>query len=440
MIFHAERFFSYIFLLVPLFLITGPAVPDIVITLSVIFSIFYFLFLKKNEEILRTNFFIISIIFWGSLLLISFFSYNKINSFQDSIIFVRFLLIPFSAYLIFFKKDKIFIRLLILILLLVVFVCIDTLFQFFNYSSEFGFGSDIIGFKSNWYGRLTGPFGDELIPGSYISKFGLIGYAYLILTKKFSSNKLIHSIYLSLIFVVSYITGERMAFASYAMGLFFLFIFLDGYRKSIFFSILLGLLTLFIIIQLHPFYNDFEIIESTEFHQGLKIEKSFKCNANTEEVCSKVIEVQPSFVEIIKNFNTSAYGEIYLLAYKMFINNPITGIGINNFKYMCETNDFYKNLMVNYDCASHPHNIYIQWLSEGGLFVFFTFILYLLFLITFIVKNEGEKKFKIISLIVILIMFWPIMSTGSLIKNWYGIITFFIVGVSIRLSQFKKID
>ena len=440
MIYHIERFFSYIFLLVPLFLITGPAVPDIVITASVIFSILYFIFLKKNEEILRTNFFIISIIFWVSLLLISFFSYNKINSFQDSIIFIRFLLIPFAAYFIFFKKNKIFIRLLILILLLVVFVCIDTLFQFFNYSPEFGFGSDMIGFKSNWYGRLTGPFGDELIPGSYISKFGLIGYAYLILKKKFSSNRLIQSIYLSLIFVVSYITGERMAFATYAMGLFFLFIFLEGYRKSIFFSILLGLFALFTIIQLHPFYNDFKIIESTEYHQGLKIEKSYKCNTNTEEVCSKVIEVQPSFVEIIKNFNTSAYGEIYLLAYKMFINNPITGIGINNFKYMCEVNDFYKNLMVNYDCASHPHNIYIQWLSEGGLFVFFTFILYLLFLITFIVKNDGEKKFKIISLIVILIMFWPIMSTGSLIKNWYGIITFFIIGVSMRLSQFKNID
>ena len=440
MIYHIERFFSYIFLLVPLFLITGPAVPDIVITASVIFSILYFIFLKKNEEILKTNFFIISIIFWVSLLLISFFSYNKINSFQDSIIFIRFLLIPFAAYFIFFKKNKIFIRLLILILLLVVFVCIDTIFQFFNYSPEFGFGSDMIGFKSNWYGRLTGPFGDELIPGSYISKFGLIGYAYLILTKKFSSNRLIQSIYLSLIFVVSYITGERMAFATYAMGLFFLFIFLEGYRKSIFFSILLGLFTLFTIIQLHPFYNDFKIIESTEFHQGLKVEKSFKCNNKTEEVCSKVIEVQPSFVEIIKNFNTSAYGEIYLLAYKMFVNNPITGIGINNFKFMCETNDFYKNLMVNYDCASHPHNIYIQWLSEGGLFVFFTFILYLLFLITFIVKNDGEKKFKIISLIVILIMFWPIMSTGSLIKNWYGIITFFIIGVSMRLSQFKNID
>ena len=440
MIFQAEKFFSYIFLLIPLFLITGPAVPDIVISTSVIFSIFYFIFLKKNEEVLKINFFIISIIFWCSLLLISFFAYNKINSFQDSIIFIRFLLIPFSAYFIFFKYDEIFIRLLMLILLLVVFVCVDSLFQFFNYSSEFGFGKDLLGFKSKWYGRLTGPFGDELIPGSYISKFGLFGYAYLILNKKFEKDSLVQSIYLSLIFVVSYITGERMAFATYAMGLFFLLIFLDGYRKSILISIFLGLLALFIIIQIHPFYNDFKVIESTEYHQGLKIEKFYECKNNTETVCSKIIEIQPSFFEIITKFNTSAYGEIYLLAFKMFINNPITGIGINNYRYICESNDFYKNLMINYNCASHPHNIYIQWLSEGGLFVFLTFILYLFFLVNFIIKNKGEKKYKVISLIVILIMFWPIMSTGSLIKNWYGIITFFIIGVSMRLSKFRDND
>ncbi len=440
MIFQIEKFFKYLFLFIPLFLITGPAVPDIIITTSVIFSIFYFIFLKKYQEILKINFFKLTIFFWGSLILISFFSYNKVNSFQDSIIFIRFLLIPFSAYFIFIKSDKIFKRLLILILILVIFVSIDTLFQFFNYNPETGFGKDLIGFKSDWYGRLTGPFGDELIPGSYISKFGLFGYAYFIISEKFEKNSFIHSIYLSLLFVVSYLTGERMAFATYALGLSFLLIFLDGYRKSIFVSILLGLLTLFIIIQLHPFYNDFKVVESTQYHQGLKVEKFYKCNDTTEEVCSQIIELQPSFKEIISNFNTSAYGEIYSLSFKMFADNPITGIGINNFKYICETNDNYKKLMINYNCASHPHNIYIQWLSEGGLFVFFIFIFYLFYLINFIIKNEGEKKYKIISLVILLIMFWPIMSTGSLVKNWYGIITFFIIGISMRLSKFRDID
>ena len=36
-------------------------------------------------------------------------------------------------------------------------------------------------------------------------------------------------------------------------------------------------------------------------------------------------------------------------------------------------------------------------------------------------------------------MFWPIMSTGSLIKNWYGIITFFIIGFYVCVLVNLKI-
>ena len=50
----------------------------------------------------------------------------------------------------------------------------------------------------------------------------------------------------------------------------------------------------------------------------------------------------------------------------------------------------------------------------------------------------GEKKYKVISVAVIIIMFWPIMSTGSLIKNWYGVSTFFIVGICMCLSKFRN--
>ena len=122
----------------------------------------------------------------------------------------------------------------------------------------------------------------------------------------------------------------------------------------------------------------------------------------------------------------------------MFADNPITGIGLNNYKYLCKSNNSYKNLMTNYNCASHPHNIYIQWLTEGGIIVFLLFIFYLYYLIKFIIFNNGERKYKIISLVIILIMFWPVMSTGSLIKNWYGISTFFIIGICMNLSSFRK--
>ena len=438
MILKSKKIFSYLFLLIPLFLITGPAIPDIVITSGVLFGVFYFAYQKQYKDLIKINFFKITILLWLSLIIISLFSYNKTNSFQDSLIFVRFLLIPIFCYLLFFKNRKIFKLSLLVIFILVTFVCIDTFYQFLNYTSKNGFGKDLLGFDSNWYGRLTGPFGDELIPGSYISKLGLLGFAYLISIKRFENNAVLHSIYLSAIFLVSYISGERMAFATFGLGLFTLFIFLEGFRKSIFLSLIIAGLLIVLVTYLHPFYNDYKIIESTEYHQGQKIEKLYPCDDDTEKTCSKIINIQPSFFEVIKNFSTSAYGEIYMLSFKMFLDNPITGIGINNFKYLCNNNKQYKNMMMNYNCASHPHNIYIQWLTEGGLIVLILFIIYLFSIVGFIIKNEGNKQYKIISLVILLTMFWPIMSTGSLIKNWYGIITFFILGICVCLSRFKN--
>ncbi len=438
MILQSKNILSYLYLLIPLFLITGPAIPDIIITLGGLFAIFYIVYQKEYENFIKLNLFRISIIFWLSLILISFFSYNKTYSFQDSLIFIRFLLIPFFCYFVFFKEKKLFEKLLLVLFVIVLFVSIDTLYQFFNYTTKDGFKEDLLGFKSNWYGRLTGPFGDELIPGSYLSKFSLFGFVFLISIKKLENNIIIQSLYLSIITLVCYVSGERMAFATFSLSLLILLIFLDGFRKSIILAILIGTLLIFLATYLHPFYNDFDVIESTQYHQGQKIEKFFQCENDTENICSKIINIQPNFFEVLKNFSSSAYGEIYLLSFKMFLDNPITGIGINNFKYLCDYNELYKNMMINYECASHPHNIYIQWLAEGGLVVFISFILYLFFLVSFIINNTGDKKYKIISIVIIIIMFWPIMSTGSLVKNWFGVTTFFIIGLCMWLSKFKS--
>ena len=343
----SEKFFSFLFLFIPLFLITGPALPDIVITLGLIFGIIYFIYYKEYSEFLKINFIRISVIFWLSLIFISFFSYNKTNSFQDSLIFIRFLFIPILCYFIFFKNRRFFKQILLVVTILVVFVCIDSFYQFLNYTPENGFGKDLLGFKSDWYGRLTGPFGDELIPGSYISKFGLLGFAFLISIKKFENKIIFHSIYLSSILFISFVSGERMAFATFGLGLVFLLIFLNGFRKSILLSIILGIFFILLATNLHPSYNDFKVVESKQYHQGQKIEKFFNCIDNREKICSKIINVQPSFYEIIKNFKTSAYGEIYLLSFKMFIDNPLTGIGINNFKFLCNDNNIYQNMMVS---------------------------------------------------------------------------------------------
>ena len=334
--------------------------------------------IKKRYDLFNDSFINISLLFWLGLIFISFFAFNKEKSFQDSIIYLRFLFIPICCYYIFFKDEKNLKYLLLIILVLVLFVLIDTLFQFFNYDTINGFGRDLLGFKSNWYGRLTGPFGDELVPGSYVSKFGLVGYVYLLLNNRLKYKILLNSSYLSLILIICFVSGERMAFATFLLAMSLLLFLLKNYRKEILLAIIFGLTIIFFIYKFHPFYNDFEVIESNEY-QGLKIEKKFECKDNKNETCTKIINIQPSFLKIISNFSTTAYGEIYYLSYKMFRDNPITGIGISNFKSLCIKNENYKKLMVNYDCASHPHNTYLQWLTEGGIIIFFLFIIYLFF-------------------------------------------------------------
>ena len=376
--------------------------------------------------------------FWLSLILISFFAYNKEKSLQEAIIFLRYLIIPICCYFLFFKDQKYLNYLLLLVLILVFLVSIDTLFQFFNYSSEDGFGKDLLGFKSNWYGRLTGPFGDELIPGSYVSKFGLVGFTYLLINKKLNKHNIYKILYLALILVVCFASGERMALSTFSLSLFILLIFLYNHRSTILTAIILGTVIILFIYVTHPFYNDYKIIESTQFHQGLIVEKQFNCESDQNKICTKVINIQPSFFEIVKNFSTSAYGEIFRLSFEMFKSNPITGIGLNNFQELCLNNDIYREMIVNYDCASHPHNTYIQWLTEGGLIVFCIFIFYLGMIINLIIKNDGGQEYKIIALVLMLILFWPIMSTGSLIKNWYGVSVFFVIATSLCISNIKK--
>ena len=435
-----KNVFVFFLSLVPLFLITGPAIPDIVISLCCIYFLLTMFFNFKENNIYNNLFIKITLIFWLLLIFISFFAFNKIKSFQDSFIFIRFLLIPILMYYFFFTNDKVLKRVLLVTLLLVIFVSIDTLFQFINYSSKNGFGSDLLGFKSNWYGRLTGPFGDELVPGAYVSKFGLVGYAYILYDIKLRRKFFLHILYLTTILIVCFASGERMALATYLLGLFILFIFLANRRYTILLSIFFGLFVIFLIHKFHPFYNDFIVLEKSEFHQGLKIEKSFECGKNDNKICKKIITLQPDFITIIKNFKTSAYGEIYNLAFKMFKDNPLSGIGVSNFEYLCINETKYNKEMVNYGCASHPHNSYIQWLTEGGIFVFALFIFYLAIIFILIFKNTGDIEFKIISIVVMTILFWPFMSTGSLIKNWNGVLIFYITGLCLCLSKFKKIS
>ena len=151
--------------------------------------------------------------------------------------------------------------------------------------------------------------------------------------------------------------------------------------------------------------------------------------------CSKIIKVQSQFFPIIMNFRESVYYKIYLSAYRMWLDNKITGIGLNNYENLCKKNIEYQTLKKNYgNCSSHPHNYYLQWLSESGIIGLFLYITFIVMIFSKLLFNINYTEVKI-GLISLIIIFWPIMGTGSLLKNWNGIQTFFVIGLSILLSK-----
>ena len=90
-----------------------------------------------------------------------------------------------------------------------------------------------------------------------------------------------------------------------------------------------------------------------------------------------------------------------------------------------------------------PHNIYIQWVAEGGIIVIYLFYFFLLstFIIIFMIKSNSNSKYlKLIAIACMLILFWPIMSTGSLIKNWNGVLSFYIIAICISLCRVRLND
>ena len=176
--------------------IAGNLVVNLNLTFIILVSFFFFgkkIFPNKLDLIDKI---IISFFFYIILItLIKNIDY-KINNFTDDFeIFLKSIL--FLRFLIFYFVIKFLIRNNILSLKIffvsslaaVLFVAIDIIYQFI-------FGQDIFGFEGVER-RLSGPFGDERIAGSFIQRFSLFALfalQFFIILKKVYSI-FIHSIF-----------------------------------------------------------------------------------------------------------------------------------------------------------------------------------------------------------------------------------------------------
>jgi len=379
------------------------------IFLGAILSFFY---LKKKKE-LPMRIISIYLIFIFYLIFISFFSDNISHALRSSISQFRFLFFAIFIALLNIRVDKIQ-NIILAFSFIIALVAIDTIYQFF-------FTVDLLGIPTDttMIGRLSGPFGSELIVGSYITYISIPILAQIIFNfeKYILIYKFYYSSFIFLIFLVVLLSGERMSFLT-LLGCSFLILFIKLEIKK--FLILISILFTILSFLISFLY---------------KSDRGFNFRIN-------------NFAEDISKFRTSNHGRIFSSAVIIWKNNFYTGAGLKNYRIECDKliSQNFKDKFTKLDilCSSHPHHLYLQLLAETGLlgfiiFLYFIFKISSLFYKNYFMIKESIKPIYIASLAVMISYLWPIKSAGSFFSTYSASYFWFFFGVAmLAYIQSKK--
>lgn len=397
-------------ILLPPATVSGPAIPDVI--LSLLGLIFIFVSYREKLKQYYLNIFSIwFLIFYFIILTSSLLSFDPLTSLfkRESFFYFRFYLFSLSVCYFVNKYPLIIKYLAFSILITIIIVIIDGSFEYFRGISLFGVHSAET--------RLFGLFIDEPIVGRFISSSTMLFVCLMIYFYGYDNNKIILLIFFILMLgeVFTFMSGERSAFGmivAFSIG----GLVLVNKRRI---ERLLFIIITIISVLLLTFFQD---------RTGDRIEQTFN-------------EVQSgNFVAIA---SSPIHDQHYSSAILMFKENPIWGIGSNLFRHACSNDAF---ITGPESCTTHPHHYYIQILAENGLIGFITFFLVFL-MITYkltihfagmIFKKEKIKiDDKILPLYIFLfVIITPFLPHGGFYNNWTNVPIF--IGLGIFLSIFIK--
>lgn len=401
---------KFLVLSFPFLIVIGPFALNFFSIIFSIYAIFNFNSLKK------INFFnnrIYFLFFSFVILIFPYESNNLHNSFLKYLSFLRFVFMMFGIIIFLAKnneKDSFFHIIQKTYIIFLIFISIDVLI-------EFNYGSNIFGYISNYEGRIASFSNDELI----------IGYVYCFLTfftfffiYKNTNNYFFLVIIISII-LISFIIGERSNFIKLSLLLIF-FLFVNFLFKRIKFSNIILIILLVIVF----FLSLYQFTKNTA--QGKKL-------FNFDELI--IINNDKHVLNFMGRFYESAHAAHYITAYRIFLNHPITGIGINNFHAESKKKKYDDNLFDKQRTSTHPHQLYLEILSETGLLGFLYFIFIFFYPIYLSLKKLiNYKDVNLISILFLHLYFiFPILPSGSFFGTNIGIPFWFNLAFLLYFSK-----
>ena len=404
---------SWIIILMPALLISGPFLSDLGISLV---AILFLVNSIKNKlgKYFNNYYFKIFVIFYLILVLSSFLSNNTFISLKNSLFYFRFGIFSLCFWYL-LERNKVLLKYLFISMI----ICfssliIDGYFQYF-------FGKNLFGYALYNDYRVSSFFGSELILGSYLARFFPILFGLFIIIDKPKKNKFLLCL-MTVVFILSegliFISGERLALFFMNLSAVYIILLLKEYRIYRFWTYLVSLSLIFALFVFVP-------------------------NSKQRFIDQTIKDVTRNTDDKVYIFS-KPHNDMYITAYRIFLDNKLFGVGPRQYRNACD--DYAVSI---YSCETHPHNTYLELLSEAGIFAFLivtSFFILLCFVSIkhFIFKFIHGKKSVINDLEVclfsaVIISLWPFSPSGSFFNNWMSIVYYFPIGLMLwQRSKYKS--
>jgi O-antigen ligase len=389
--------FNYLIYFFPFLLISGPALGDITISIIALTYLFRVLLFKldfNNDDVFK--FFFIFLIFAVCSSLYNYINSNiLIDDLVKSLLLIRFPI--FYLAVVYWLKPNIRIIAISASIASLV-LCLDILYQYI-------FGHNILGFTDIYNGnRLQGLFNDEYIAGSYLVKIFILNFFLLSTISKYL-RVLFYIVFTFFIIII----GERAALVQIFIFIFFTetFYFENKFKINFIFIIPILAIIFFSTINFLSFQSHLlkplKYLDDESITNHILYEKDiFDRNINN------------SFKNRIYRFDNNWLPH-YASAIGMFMDSPIMGKGYRGFRNNCDKYSYEFILHNKTRCSTHPHQIYIQLISEFGLMGLLLFMLF----IYKSINSFYNRNVKLKLILTLFIFFIPFFTpTGNLFTNW----------------------
>lgn len=400
-----EKVYFFLISLIPISIVVGPSISLInILFLSALFIInFKYINIKFENQ----NVFFLLIFLYFYLIFNSFISIDYKEGALRNFGFIRFVIL-FLAINYFYHISDQKNKFLILWSIAIFIIVIDSII-------EFTFGQNILGYGNEKYAnRIVSFFKDEPIVGGY-----LLGFIFIIIGFFFDNyfNKSIKYNFLLLLVILVLvgcilITGERSNGIKAILAL-IIFIFLNkkiNYKFKIYGFLLTALLAGLIITN----SNYLKIRYGQQLFSQLFDENQ-----------------RDQFIE------NNLYINLYKSGFAVFKDHLFFGVGNKNYRVIT-TKNIETKINDDYLLNTHPHQIYIEFLSEHGL-IGSIILLSIFFILIF--KNlkiiiMSRNSIQLGCFVYLIINFIPILPSGSFFNDFSS--TLFWINLSIMYACNEK--